>query len=46
MDVVNDKTGQLPSRMTAYARCFFGDPVTKYMTTGIDVYVPQDKIFH
>ena len=46
MQQVKENTGALPREMSADAGYFSSDEVTKLTTTGIDVYIPPDKMRH
>ena len=46
MEVVKEKTGKLPRRMSADAGYYSGDAVDALTTMGIDVYIPPDKVRH
>lgn len=46
MQQVKENTGALPQEMSADAGYFSSDEVTKLTATGIDVYIPPDKMRH
>ncbi len=46
MQQVKENTGKRPREMSADAGYFSSDEVTKLTTTGIDVYMPPDKMHH
>lgn len=46
MQQVKENTGGLPREMSADAGYFSSDEVTRLTATGIDVYIPPDKMHH